>query len=407
MRLQTKILGCTILVVQCAAKRISAQGTAITSRLAASSVAVSLHAQVAAPLTLAEPSVQSKVMYSQKELLSWSRPERRGLEWEMQIAYEGQTFFDGWNWFTEDDPSNGHGVPGIQAEHWATTDVGAHRNSVRITTKAVFEGGLFIIDMALMPWGCGVWPAFWTLGADGSWPETGEIDIIEGVQANTNNHSMPGCAINSSTENLYTGYMGNQDCDSSNGGSGCSIISHSNYCFGMPFNEAGGGAFAMLWDNHGIRMWNWNREHIPSDINNSTHSPSSWGLPVATWDASICDLPSFFKAQVLTLNIDFCGDWIYSTWSQFSYCPGTCPEYVSNPSDLNNTVMLLNYIKVYQQAGAVVTTRQAESNSNLTGAGGPVGMTSGENSGIDVRRVVFWWIGATLGVSFAVARLRL
>ncbi|ODO03202.1 hypothetical protein I350_06047 [Cryptococcus amylolentus CBS 6273] len=303
-----------------------------------------------------------------------------------------KAFSDGLAFWTED------GVPGIQTEHWSTTDVGAHRNSVRITTKSLFEGELFIIDMALMPWGCGVWPAFWTLGADGAWPETGEIDIIEGVQANTNNHSMPGCAINSSTEDLYTGYMGNQDCDSSN-------AAVPSFPIGMPFNEAGGGVFAMLWDNDGIRMWNWARAQIPSDINNNTPSPSTWDLPVATWDASICDLSSFFKAQILTLNIDICGDWIDNTWDQFFYCPGTCPEYVSNPSNLNNTVMLLNYVKVYQQAGAVVTTRQAESNSNLTGAGGPVGRTSGANSNVGWMGVGAGWLGAMLGLGFMVARL--
>ncbi|ODN83771.1 hypothetical protein L198_07667 [Cryptococcus wingfieldii CBS 7118] len=336
MRLRTHYLWGATLVARFGG-HVLAQEAPSGDLPATSSVVSSLHAVQPAPPATGEPDGPKRVMYSQKELLSWTRHERRALEWEVQIAYEGQTFFDGWNWFTEDDPSNGlvnyvgrskafsdglafwtkDGIPGIQAEHWATTDVGAHRNSVRITTKSLFEGGLFIIDMALMPWGCGVWPAFWTLGADGAWPETGEIDIIEGVQANTNNHSMPGCAINSSTEDLYSGYMGNQDCDSSNvGGSGCSIISNSDSSFGMPFNEAGGGVFAMLWDNDGIRMWNWNRAQIPSDISDSTPSPSTWGLPVGTWDASICDLSSFFKAQILTLNVNICGDWIYNTWDR-------------------------------------------------------------------------------------------
>lgn len=38
------------------------------------------------------------------------------------------------------------------------------------------------------------------------------------------------------------------------GGSGCSIVSSSQSSFGMPFNEAGGGVFAMLWNQDGIRM---------------------------------------------------------------------------------------------------------------------------------------------------------
>lgn len=62
-------------------------------------------------------------------------------------------FKDGLAFWTSD------GIPGIQVDHWSDTAVGANRNSVRITTKSLFEGGLFIIDLALMPWGCGVWPA--------------------------------------------------------------------------------------------------------------------------------------------------------------------------------------------------------------------------------------------------------
>jgi beta-glucanase (GH16 family) len=30
-----------------------------------------------------------------------------------------------------------------------------------------------------LPYGKGIWPAFWTLGANGSWPMGGEIDIME------------------------------------------------------------------------------------------------------------------------------------------------------------------------------------------------------------------------------------
>lgn len=39
-------------------------------------------------------------MYSQSELIGWDKEAKRTLNWELQIAYEGQTFFDGWDWFT-------------------------------------------------------------------------------------------------------------------------------------------------------------------------------------------------------------------------------------------------------------------------------------------------------------------
>jgi len=55
--------------------------------------------------------------------------------------------------------------------------------SARIKTKGLFEQayGRFEARMK-MPWGPGIWPAFWMLGSnidEVSWPQCGEIDIME------------------------------------------------------------------------------------------------------------------------------------------------------------------------------------------------------------------------------------
>jgi len=60
---------------------------------------------------------------------------------------------------------------------------GSAYTSARITTKGLFERtyGRFEARMKL-PWGQGMWPAFWMLGNDidvNVWPECGEIDIME------------------------------------------------------------------------------------------------------------------------------------------------------------------------------------------------------------------------------------
>lgn len=83
------------------------------------------------------------------------------------------------------------------------------------------------------------------------------------------------------------------------GGSGCSIISASNSSYGMSFNLAGGGVFAMKWDTDGIRMcqshvgtlflwiklsqWlgNWNRAMIPSESVRFLKAPLWFGLKKA------------------------------------------------------------------------------------------------------------------------------
>ena len=60
---------------------------------------------------------------------------------------------------------------------------GAAYTSARISTKGKVEQqyGRFEARMQL-PWGQGLWPAFWLLGSDideVSWPQCGEIDIME------------------------------------------------------------------------------------------------------------------------------------------------------------------------------------------------------------------------------------
>lgn len=60
---------------------------------------------------------------------------------------------------------------------------GAAYTSARLLTKGKFDQkyGRFEARMKL-PWGQGMWPAFWLLGADfdtAGWPHCGEIDIME------------------------------------------------------------------------------------------------------------------------------------------------------------------------------------------------------------------------------------
>ena len=75
---------------------------------------------------------------------------------------------------------------------------GGFRESVRLEGKRRFDRGLFILDVAHMPAGCGVWPAFWLTDED-AWPMNGEIDIVEGINtqsvAKTALHTSESCSM--------------------------------------------------------------------------------------------------------------------------------------------------------------------------------------------------------------------
>ena len=65
--------------------------------------------------------------------------------------------------------------------------------SSRITTQGKFEFGprTKVEARIKLPWGQGIWPAFWSLGANFSevgWPACGEFDILEMVGANPLTH---------------------------------------------------------------------------------------------------------------------------------------------------------------------------------------------------------------------------
>jgi beta-glucanase (GH16 family) len=62
---------------------------------------------------------------------------------------------------------------------------GQRYTSARMVTrgKASWTGGFFEIR-ARLPCGRGTWPAIWTLGTGGVWPDDGELDIMEQVGSN-------------------------------------------------------------------------------------------------------------------------------------------------------------------------------------------------------------------------------
>ncbi|KAL8848288.1 MAG: hypothetical protein Q9221_006687 [Calogaya cf. arnoldii] len=237
--------------------------------------------------------------------------------------------------------SNGQVTWGVDHVNIAS---GRGRNSIRLTSKAQYTHGLVVLDLAHMPGAaCGVWPAFWMTGPN--WPNSGEIDIIEGVNNQAQNqitmHTGPGCTLAGSS------------CE---GGLGCHIKPEGSNNYGTGLNNAGGGVYAMEWTSGSINIWFFPRNGIPSDISSPNPNPSSWGAATASFvGGDNCNIDQNFKNNNIVFDTTFCGDWAGGVWSQESTCSaqaGTCQEYVQNhPEAFADAYWTINSLKVYQDTG--------------------------------------------------------
>lgn len=222
--------------------------------------------------------------------------------------YSGTAFFDGFDFFTDRDPTNGcvdfvdkstafaSGLAGVDANSGQAfmrvdhmTVLGEPRlavsgsaappppprRSVRVTSRDMYDpknlsgsadglgAVLAVLDLHHMPTGCGTWPAFWLNSGKGHWPQYGEIDIIEGVHETTHTqttlHTSTGCQQAEVPTTNFTGEWARHagqpatNCYvhaySPKGNLGCPIAGPPN-SMGTPFNTNGGGVYAMLWNHH-------------------------------------------------------------------------------------------------------------------------------------------------------------
>jgi hypothetical protein len=84
------------------------------------------------------------------------------------------------------------------------------RPSLQINTNYYYNSGLFILSLDHMPAGPGTWPSWWFSGPN--WPNSGEIDVLEGVDGMDHNlitlHTGPDCYMNNNNSDFFTGTWG-------------------------------------------------------------------------------------------------------------------------------------------------------------------------------------------------------
>ena len=239
------------------------------------------------------------------------------------------------------------------------------RASVRVSSNKTYNHGLFVVDVAHMPGGiCGTWPAFWLLGS-GTWPQNGEIDVLEGVNSNSQNlmtlHTSQGCTMNNAGPASFTGNMTSTNCGSSGSdNTGCQIQDPSPASYGTAFNTAGGGVFALEWTSAFINIHFFPRNAIPADLASSNSStaaapnPSAWAKPSASFTG--CNIDAHFKDMSMIFDTTFCGQWAGKpdVWSADKTCAakaGTCADYVkSNPQAFQDAYWAVNSVRVWEQS---------------------------------------------------------
>ncbi|KAL2827234.1 concanavalin A-like lectin/glucanase domain-containing protein [Aspergillus cavernicola] len=310
-------------------------------------------------------------------------PDYDPLHYVLIETYSGPSFFDKFNYFSDEDPTGGFvqyvNQPTAQAFNLTTTtphnttilqvDTTTHnpthgRSSVRIESKRTYDAGLFIFDILHTPHGCGTWPALWL--TDGyNWPANGEIDVLEAVNNGTMGnmvslHTTEGCKMD--VERKQTGSAGfNIGCDQ--GVSGCGVMGGPE-TFGEEMNRNEGGIYALELRPDGIRTWFFARASIPPDLiadehtssrsKSSSPDPSTWGPALADFPGTNCDTLSHFRNLSIIVNIDLCGEYAgdLEVYKEQFGCPRECRQFVArNPGMFTEAYWEFSGFRVYQGYG--------------------------------------------------------
>ncbi|KAF8340185.1 glycoside hydrolase family 16 protein [Amanita rubescens] len=299
-----------------------------------------------------------------------------GAVYSLLREYSGSSFFDRWDFYGNVDNttwgnvtyldrqdamssglatvnSAGNAIMRVDDTTYIAPASVVNRASVRITSQDSYgAGSLIVIDLLHIPYGCSVWPSFWTRGADVTWPDGGEIDIIEAVNLMNHNqyvlHTTPGCKIDTSST----------DCSVP---AGCVVAETKANSYGAGFAQAGGGVYAAQLDVSGVYIWFWSRPNVPENLqtatSTSTLDTSTWGPPSAAYSSSTCDYNEFFAPQQLLFTTTLCGDWAGVPWIYDSTChtrTNSCvnDNVIGPGSTYNNAYWEISYLRGYAAQGS-------------------------------------------------------
>lgn len=203
-----------------------------------------------------------------------------------------------------------------------------HRHSAHISTKKRWKHFLAAFRFSHVPFGPGVWPAFWMNG-EGHWPDGGEVDILEYANAESGKVSMHTgksnkCDLhaeevnkckrmpdmNEMDYNCYTWYRPEDPL------LGCGPTEPGAYRNGEAWSKTP-GVVAVEWTEEFVKVFFIPEDKIPGDLLLDQPQPNTWD----EWVISFFPFASSEKRQPgsckkdpltpqqLIINIELCGDW--------------------------------------------------------------------------------------------------
>jgi len=151
-----------------------------------------------------------------------------------------------------------------------------------------------------VPYGAGVWPAFWMTATNANWPEGGEFDMLEFANDQPSVatfHTKGTCIMDAQLlqqcvppEYFWYDKISTEcDTDYHKNKLGCKPPQKRHN--GMKFNQYPGTLVAE-WNEHTIKLWHFPQGQEPSDLASDQPRPGTWDLDkILAWmplDASKC-----------------------------------------------------------------------------------------------------------------------
>jgi len=262
-------------------------------------------------------------------------------DYDLKWVAQGTSFFDEFTFATKDENhgsaeylprSDAEAAGVIEAEgSFAVLRAGAasprylyKRETAKILSKQSWKHFLVAMRYSHVPYGCGVWPAFFTLAPDAAWPDGGEIDLLEYVNSDVSKssfHTGGSCKLNPAAVSKYGSMPDrnsmNYDC----------VTQYPDRlgCAPNKWMKTGQewarspGVVAAEWTESFLKIFYIPEHELPTDLLSDEPKPDTWDRWLFSYypfEGTGCTM----QAQQLVMQIGFCGDWASKVWDQDGQC---------------------------------------------------------------------------------------